>query len=287
MLLDKKAGTIAYERANTVRSVEYMRNMISEGPVNDRITEVYEQSMSFDESAEDQDILRHFHADGDEDKDTEIQRILESAEDMSFDEMIGLESVSEDFYTEGANLEIMKIKRTYIKTLKSKMREAKIAAKMGDKKKAISLLKDVKSDLKKIEDYVQDIDSTLLETAIGQIIHAADLVVLSCVAIGGTVFATTGTVTGNPLLIGIGSASIVGGYVGSLVQGFKKGFRAWMSILDEAGKGGGFLKAYFGHIITNTYKSDTVMIVKDLQKVCDNTIKALDKNPIDVKTIKK
>lgn len=101
MLLDKKANTIAYERAKTVRSVEYMRNMIADGKISDRITEVYEQSRGYNESVEndeDKEIYSKFTADGDEDADKEIERILESTEDMDFDEMIGLESCPDDFF---------------------------------------------------------------------------------------------------------------------------------------------------------------------------------------------
>lgn len=249
MLLDKKAGTVAFERANTIRSVEYMRNMIADGPIHDRITTIYEQSVGFNESAEadeDRDILRHFHANGDEDADTEIKRILESTDDLTFDEMIGLEYVDDD-------PDIIRINKE-ISAVKKKIKNAKKIVKTGDTKNAILILKDAKHDLRKIDQELSKIDPSKMNSMNGKITGLIEIIGMTCFGILSIVLASQAAAVRDQLLYSIAHSSVVG---------------SWLSVFITLNRTPESIK---------DRKIDVGRIIKDLEQVCDNTIKSLENN---------
>ena len=86
--------SIAEERASIARDVEYMREMTNDTCIAARILEVessLKPTMEKTEEAETAEIFKHFVCESDETRDEEINRILKSEEDLTFDKMIGIE----------------------------------------------------------------------------------------------------------------------------------------------------------------------------------------------------
>ena len=174
MSLNRYNGTVAYERANLSRTLEYMRGMIADDFLSERTSDVDAMDSSFNEAAsdaEDREIMKAFTADGDEGKDEEIGRILESTVDLDLDGMLGLESVElGDLVTEGTNWDLHKIRKDYIKPIKKEIALAKKALRINDSKAARAHLKDVKKNLQKIADVIKDMDNDMVEMAIGNLL---------------------------------------------------------------------------------------------------------------------
>ena len=111
MLMDKNNKTIAYERAECARAVEYMRCMTEDAFMADRFVQIEMADKNFNESVdtkENREILKNLTVESDEDKDEEIQRIVDATHDLSIDEMLGIQKSAGDYemdaFTEGVNI---------------------------------------------------------------------------------------------------------------------------------------------------------------------------------------
>ena len=81
------------DRAKSARNIEYLREMAREDVVDDR-TEVAESQYvketieDYNEAAE---MIDQLSSDDSKEEAAEIQRIMEATDDITFDEMIGIE----------------------------------------------------------------------------------------------------------------------------------------------------------------------------------------------------
>lgn len=127
MLMDKRNQTVAYERANCTRTVEYMRCMLEDAFMADRFIQIEEADRNFNESVdmkENREILKNLKVETDEDKEEEIQRIVDATHDLSIDEVMGIQKSAGDYemeaFVEGANADLMRLNKSHIKTAKKK-----------------------------------------------------------------------------------------------------------------------------------------------------------------------
>ena len=85
--------SVKRDRAKSARNIEYLREMAREDVVDDR-TEVAE-SQYVKETIEDYneavEMIDQLSSDDSKEEAAEIQRILEATDDITFDEMIGIE----------------------------------------------------------------------------------------------------------------------------------------------------------------------------------------------------
>lgn len=85
--------SVKRDRAKSARNIEYLREMAREDVVDDR-TEVAESQYvketieDYNEAAE---MIDQLSSDDSKEEAAEIQRIMEATEDITFDEMIGIE----------------------------------------------------------------------------------------------------------------------------------------------------------------------------------------------------
>lgn len=85
--------SVKRDRAKSARNIEYLREMAREDVVDDR-TEVAESQYvketieDYNEAAE---IIDQLSSDDSKEEAAEIQRIMEATDDITFDEMIGIE----------------------------------------------------------------------------------------------------------------------------------------------------------------------------------------------------
>lgn len=286
MSLNRYNGTVAYERANLARTLEYMRGMIADDFLSERTSDVDATDSSFNEAAsdaEDREIMKAFTADGDEGKDEEIGRILESTGDLDLDGMLGLESVEiGDLVTEGTNWDLHKIRKDYIKPIKKEIALAKKAIKNNDAKAARAHLKDVKKNLQKIADVIKDMDSNMVEMAIGNLLPTL-LGLVTLVGGFALVFASAG-MSGTKEMIAFFSG--VGLYMGgplitSLVV--KEKTSKYNSDKNESMDKGGWQEALYKSVNVNqawTYGlvKDLITAVEKMEAQCNNLEQGRSKN---------
>ena len=85
--------SVKRDRAKSARNIEYLREMAREDVVDDR-TEVAESQYvketieDYNEAAE---MIEQLSSDDSKEEAAEIQRIMEATDDITFDEMIGIE----------------------------------------------------------------------------------------------------------------------------------------------------------------------------------------------------
>lgn len=85
--------SVKRDRAKSARNIEYLREMAREDVVDDR-TEVAERQYvketieDYNEAAE---MIDQLPSDDSKEEAAEIQRIMEATDDITFDEMIGIE----------------------------------------------------------------------------------------------------------------------------------------------------------------------------------------------------
>ena len=85
--------SVKRDRAKSARNIEYLREMAREDVVDDR-TEVAESQYvketieDYNEAAE---MIDQLSSDESKEEAAEIQRIMEATDDITFDEMIGIE----------------------------------------------------------------------------------------------------------------------------------------------------------------------------------------------------
>ena len=182
MLMDKNNMIIAEQRANIAREIEYLRVMTESSYVADRFLLLEELSEGYNESVDDmenKDIMAHMDADGDEGKDSEVGRIMDSNSDMSFDEMIGIQqnlgdvyesAFMEDVFFEGVNIDYRRAKKILNKQCKPFVKKMKKAVSDGEYGAAKSYLKRAKKefdDAKKAFDAADNsLDADSLKTAV-------------------------------------------------------------------------------------------------------------------------
>lgn len=286
MSLNRYNGTVAYERANLARTLEYMRGMIADDFLSERTSDVDATDSSFNEAAsdaEDREIMKAFTADGDEGKDEEIGRILESTGDLDLDGMLGLESVElGDLVTEGTNWDLHKIRKDYIKPIKKEIALAKKAIKNNDAKAARAHLKDVKKNLQKIADVIKDMDNNMVEMAIGNLLPSL-LGLVTLVGGFALAFASAG-MSGTKEMIAFFSG--VGLYMGgplitSLVV--KEKTSKYNSDKNESMDKGGWQEALYKSVNVNqawTYSlvKDLITAVEKMEAQCNNLEQGRSKN---------
>lgn len=294
MSLNRYNGTVAYERANLARTLEYMRGMIADDFLSERTSDVDATDSSFNEAAsdaEDREIMKAFTADGDEGKDEEIGRILESTGDLDLDGMLGLESVKlGDLVTEGTNWDLHKIRKDYIKPIKKEIALAKKALRINDSKAARAHLKDAKKNLQKIADVIKDMDNDMVEMAIGNLLpillNLITLVGGIALAFGGlwyganvidnpiagmiSMFSGMGLANGGPTLTAL--------VVKEKTSKFKKDKEASMDA-------GGWQEALYKNVNVNqawTYGmvKELITVVEKLEAKCDNIENGRPKNGV-------
>lgn len=294
MSLNRYNGTVAYERANLSRTLEYMRGMIADDFLSERTSDVDAMDSSFNEAAsdaEDREIMKAFTSDGDEGKDEEIGRILESTGDLDLDGMLGLESVElGDLVTEGTNWDLHKIRKDYIKPIKKEIALAKKAIRHNDTKAARAHLKDVKKNLQKIADVIKDMDNNIVEMAIGNLLPVLlNLIMIVggvALSFGGTHY--LGDILGHygtaviSMFSGMGLASggptITALIVKEKTSKFKKDKESSMDT-------GGWQEALYKNVNVNqawTYGmvKELVTVVEKLEAQCNNLEQGRAKNTV-------
>ena len=85
--------SVKRDRAKSARNIEYLREMAREDVVDDR-TEVAESQYvkeTIEDYKEAAEMIDQLSSDDSKEEAAEIQRIMEATEDITFDEMIGIE----------------------------------------------------------------------------------------------------------------------------------------------------------------------------------------------------
>ena len=288
MSLNRYNETVAYERANLSRTLEYMRGMIADDFLSERTSDVDAMDSSFNEAAsdaEDREIMKAFTADGDEGKDEEIGRILESTGDLDLDGMLGLESVElGDLVTEGTNWDLHKIRKDYIKPIKKEIALAKKAIRNNDAKAARAHLKDVKKNLQKIADVIKDMDNNMVEMAIGNLLPT--LLGLVTLVGGFALMIASEGMSGNIDQIAFfsGAGLYIGGpLITSLVV--KEKTSKYNSDKNESMDKGGWQEALYKSVNINqawTYGlvKDLITAVEKIEAQCNNLEQGRSKNTV-------
>lgn len=298
MSLNRYNGTVAYERANLARTLEYMRGMIADDFLSERTSDVDATDSSFNEAAsdaEDREIMKAFTADGDEGKDEEIGRILESTGDLDLDGMLGLESVEiGDLVTEGTNWDLHKIRKDYIKPIKKEIALAKKAIKNNDAKAARAHLKDVKKNLQKIADVIKDMDNNMVEMAIGNLLPVLLSLITNiggfCISLAslfnlGPVGAIANS-SGPAFLIGyLGGMGISAGGPLLTTLVIKEKTSKYHADKNDSMDNGGWQDAIYKSTNVNqawTYGlvKDLITVVDKMESQCNNLEKGISKNTV-------
>ena len=98
-MLGSILNDIKLERAKNARDIEYLREMSIEDTLDDYVenaeAEVLGTIDTSDELLEAKTTLESMNDNDDESEKEEVQRIMEATEDMTFDEMINVESYVE------------------------------------------------------------------------------------------------------------------------------------------------------------------------------------------------
>lgn len=85
--------SVKRDRAKSARNIEYLREMAREDVVDDR-TEVAESQYvkeTIEDYKEAAEMIDQLSSDDSKEEAAEIQRIMEATDDITFDEMIGIE----------------------------------------------------------------------------------------------------------------------------------------------------------------------------------------------------
>lgn len=85
--------SVKRDRAKSARNIEYLREMAREDVVDDR-TEVAESQYvkeTIEDYKEAAEMIDQLPSDDSKEEAAEIQRIMEATDDITFDEMIGIE----------------------------------------------------------------------------------------------------------------------------------------------------------------------------------------------------
>lgn len=150
VLADKRNSSVIRSRAEFARNVEYLRCMAEDAYISNRMNVLDELSEGYMESEEEDVIDRideRISVNGDEDAEQEVNKILDSDKDISIDEIMNIQTMTDQDITEsvdflcimneGVNLDTMDVKRTFLKDIKKELKLAKKAYKQGNFDEAI------------------------------------------------------------------------------------------------------------------------------------------------------
>lgn len=197
MLMDKRNQTVAYERAECVRTIEYMRCMMEDSLMADRFVQIEKSDKNFNESVdmkENHEIMMNLKVETDEDKEEEIQRIVDATSDLSIDEMIGIQKTAGDYemdaFTEGVNLQakssMRKLKRVVVPILK-KMNKAIKKNNFGEaeklRKQALMEFKAIKAEYKAINFKDDSISQTLFGYLLWDVCTSLKMILLVLISL--------------------------------------------------------------------------------------------------------
>ena len=220
LLADRYNSHAIRSRAEFARNIEYVRSMLEDTALEDRMNMIDDLSGSFNE-AEDLDVLERIDeripCDGDEDKEAEIKAIVNSDKDLSIDEIMNIQSMTDKeitecvdyILTEGTNLDAFKFKHGILKDVKKELSLVKKLYKKGDINQAIRHMATVK---KLYEKAGKDIDKIIKQSRgdippviIGYFIRSAvkalitialTLLTLPLFGVGGTLYMFGATING-------------------------------------------------------------------------------------------
>lgn len=101
-MLTNISESIRRKNAEFIRDVEYIKEMAYEDMLDDRLESVMENEYDFSYESLKSDLIAIESISDDEDDELEIQRIMESTTDLTFNDMIGIiESVKDDMEESG------------------------------------------------------------------------------------------------------------------------------------------------------------------------------------------
>ena len=220
LLADRYNSHAIRSRAEFARNIEYVRSMLEDTALEDRMNMIDDLSGSFNE-AEELDVLERIYeripCDGDEDKEAEVKAIVNSDKDLSIDEIMNIQSMTDKeitecvdyILTEGTNLDAFKFKHGILKDVKKELSLVKKLYKKGDINQAIRHMATVK---KLYEKAGKDIDKIIKQSRgdippviIGYFIRSAvkalitialTLLTLPLFGVGGTLYMFGATING-------------------------------------------------------------------------------------------
>ena len=220
LLADRYNSHAIRSRAEFARNIEYVRSMLEDTALEDRMNMIDDLSGSFNE-AEELDVLERIDeripCDGDEDKEAEVKAIVNSDKDLSIDEIMNIQSMTDKeitecvdyILTEGTNLDAFKFKHGILKDVKKELSLVKKLYKKGDINQAIRHMATVK---KLYEKAGKDIDKIIKQSRgdippviIGYFIRSAvkalitialTLLTLPLFGVGGTLYMFGATING-------------------------------------------------------------------------------------------
>lgn len=212
LLADRYNSHAIRSRAEFARNIEYVRSMLEDTALEDRMNMIDDLFGSFNE-AEELDVLERIDeripCDGDEDKEAEVKAIVNSDKDLSIDEIMNIQSMTDKeitecvdyILTEGTNLDAFKFKHGILKDVKKELSLVKKLYKKGDINQAIRHMATVK---KLYEKAGKDIDKIIKQSRgdippviIGYFIRSAvkalitialTLLTLPLFGVGGTLY---------------------------------------------------------------------------------------------------
>ena len=172
LLADRYNSHAIRSRAEFARNIEYVRSMLEDTALEDRMNMIDDLSGSFNE-AEELDVLERIDeripCDGDEDKEAEVKAIVNSDKDLSIDEIMNIQSMTDKeitecvdyILTEGTNLDAFRFKHGILKDVKKELSLVKKLYKKGDINQAIRHMATVK---KLYEKAGKDIDKIIKQS---------------------------------------------------------------------------------------------------------------------------
>ena len=236
LLADRYNSHAIRSRAEFARNIEYVRSMLEDTALEDRMNMIDDLSGSFNE-AEELDVLERIDeripCDGDEDKEAEVKAIVNSDKDLTIDEIMNIQSMTDKeitecvdyILTEGTNLDAFKFKHGILKDVKKELSLVKKLYKKGDINQAIRHMATVK---KLYEKAGKDIDKIIKQSRgdippviIGYFIRAAvkALITIALVLLTLPLFGVGGTL----YMLGSSINDIVGTLNGCLDSYKKRG----------------------------------------------------------------
>ena len=236
LLADRYNSHAIRSRAEFARNIEYVRSMLEDTALEDRMNMIDDLSGSFNE-AEELDVLERIDeripCDGDEDKEAEVKAIINSDKDLTIDEIMNIQSMTDKeitecvdyILTEGTNLDAFKFKHGILKDVKKELSLVKKLYRKGDINQAIRHMATVK---KLYEKAGKDIDKIIKQSRgdippviIGYFIRAAvkALITIALVLLTLPLFGVGGTL----YMLGSSINDIVGTLNGCLDSYKKRG----------------------------------------------------------------
>lgn len=220
LLADRYNSHAIRSRAEFARNIEYVRSMLEDTALEDRMNMIDDLFGSFNE-AEELDVLERIDeripCDGDEDKEAEVKAIVNSDKDLSIDEIMNIQSMTDNeitecvdyILTEGTNVDAFKFKHGILKDVKKELRLVKKLYRKGDINQAIRHMATVKKLYEKagkdIDKIIKQSKGNIPPVIIGYFIRSAikglittalTLLTLPLFGVGGTLYKFVATING-------------------------------------------------------------------------------------------